>query len=84
MGIVQDTLCGICKFTLRDCFMDWATVQNILLCVPGWDGTVPTPTIIAPKPVDREADSQLSDPQASTLSANLNPLHQTLLLMTAC
>ena len=51
MGIVQDTLCGIRKFTLRDCFMDWATVQNILLWVPGWDGTIPTPAIIAPKPL---------------------------------
>ncbi|KAJ3537016.1 hypothetical protein NMY22_g5781 [Coprinellus aureogranulatus] len=30
MGIVQDTLCGIRKFTLRDCFMDWNAVQNIL------------------------------------------------------
>ncbi|KAH9982072.1 beta and beta-prime subunits of DNA dependent RNA-polymerase [Lactifluus volemus] len=32
MGIVQDTLCGIRKFTLRD-------LQNILLWVPDWDGT---------------------------------------------
>lgn len=51
MGIVQDTLCGVRKFTLRDCFMDWPMVQNILLWVPGWDGTVPTPAIIAPKPL---------------------------------
>jgi DNA-directed RNA polymerase II subunit RPB1 len=27
VGIVQDTLCGIRKFTLRDCFVDWVTVQ---------------------------------------------------------
>ncbi|PAV21644.1 beta and beta-prime subunits of DNA dependent RNA-polymerase [Pyrrhoderma noxium] len=51
MGIVQDTLCGIRKFTLRDCFLDWAQVQNILLWVPGWDGTIPTPTILKPKPL---------------------------------
>jgi hypothetical protein len=31
MGIVQDTLCGIRKFTLRDSFLDWNQVQNILL-----------------------------------------------------
>ena len=51
MGIVQDTLCGIRKFTLRDTFLDWAQVQNILLWVPDWDGSVPTPAIIKPKPL---------------------------------
>ncbi|TFK38673.1 hypothetical protein BDQ12DRAFT_683152 [Crucibulum laeve] len=51
MGIVQDTLCGIRKFTLRDCFLDWNQVQNILLWVPDWDGSVPTPAIIKPKPL---------------------------------
>ncbi|KAJ7151696.1 DNA-directed RNA polymerase II, subunit 1 [Mycena filopes] len=38
MGIVQDTLCGVRKFTLRDTFLDWNQVQNILLWVPEWDG----------------------------------------------
>lgn len=51
MGIVQDTLCGIRKFTLRDCFLDWTQVQNILLWVPEWDGTIPTPAVIKPKPL---------------------------------
>jgi DNA-directed RNA polymerase II subunit RPB1 len=51
MGIVQDTLCGIRKFTLRDCFLEWNQVQNIMLWVPDWDGTVPTPAIIKPKPL---------------------------------
>ncbi|KAF8201085.1 beta and beta-prime subunits of DNA dependent RNA-polymerase [Mycena galopus ATCC 62051] len=51
MGIVQDTLCGIRKFTLRDTFMDWEAVQNILLWVPQWDGTVPIPAILKPKPL---------------------------------
>ncbi|KIJ58730.1 hypothetical protein HYDPIDRAFT_163162 [Hydnomerulius pinastri MD-312] len=51
MGIVQDTLCGIRKFTLRDSFLDWNQVQNILLWVPDWDGNVPTPAIIRPKPL---------------------------------
>lgn len=51
MGIVQDTLCGIRKFTLRDTFLDWYQVQNILLWVPDWDGTIPTPAIIKPKPL---------------------------------
>ncbi|KAF9034222.1 beta and beta-prime subunits of DNA dependent RNA-polymerase [Hymenopellis radicata] len=51
MGIVQDTLCGIRKFTLRDTFLDWNAVQNILLWVPDWDGSVPTPAILKPKPL---------------------------------
>lgn len=51
MGIVQDTLCGIRKMTLRDTFLDWPAVQNILMWVDGWDGTVPTPAIVAPKPL---------------------------------
>ncbi|KAF7371316.1 DNA-directed RNA polymerase subunit [Mycena sanguinolenta] len=51
MGIVQDTLCGIRKFSLRDTFLDWNQVQNVLLWVPEWDGTVPTPAIMRPKPL---------------------------------
>ena len=51
MGIVQDTLCGIRKFTLRDNFVDWKAVQNILLWLPEWDGTVPPPAIFKPKPL---------------------------------
>lgn len=51
MGIVQDTLCGIRKFTLRDCFMDLDFVQNILLWVPEWDGVIPPPAIMKPKPL---------------------------------
>ncbi|TEB19077.1 beta and beta-prime subunits of DNA dependent RNA-polymerase [Coprinellus micaceus] len=51
MGIVQDTLCGIRKFTLRNCSMDWNAVQNVLLWVPDWDGTVPIPAILKPGPL---------------------------------
>ena len=51
MGIVQDTFCGIRKFTLRDTFLNWTQVQNILLRLPNWDGHVPTPAIIKPKPL---------------------------------
>ncbi|KAJ7668592.1 hypothetical protein DFH06DRAFT_1126070 [Mycena polygramma] len=48
---VQDTLCGVRKFPLRDSFLDWDPVQNILLWVPEWDGTVPIPAIVKPKPL---------------------------------
>lgn len=51
MGIVQDTLCGIRKFTLRDNFVDWKAVQNILLWLPEWDGEIPTPAILKPQPM---------------------------------
>lgn len=51
MGIVQDTLCGIRKFTLRDSFLEADFVQNILLWVPNWDGSIPPPAIIKPRPL---------------------------------
>jgi len=51
MGIVQDTLCGIRKMTLRDTFLDYHEVQNILFWVPNWDGVVPQPAILKPKPL---------------------------------
>ncbi|OWZ54006.1 DNA-directed RNA polymerase II subunit RPB1 [Cryptococcus neoformans 125.91] len=51
MGIVQDTLCGIRKFTLRDNFLDWLQVQHILLWLPEWNGTIPPPAIFKPKPM---------------------------------
>ncbi|KAF1811346.1 beta and beta-prime subunits of DNA dependent RNA-polymerase [Eremomyces bilateralis CBS 781.70] len=50
MGIVQDSLCGIYKITRRDVFLDKEQVQNLLLHVPGWDGTIPHPSIIKPQP----------------------------------
>jgi len=51
MGIVQDTLCGVRKMTVRDQFVDRDFMQNILLWVPGWDGILPPPAIIKPKPL---------------------------------
>ncbi|TIC59840.1 beta and beta-prime subunits of DNA dependent RNA-polymerase [Wallemia mellicola] len=51
MGIVQDALCGVRKLTLRDTFLDSKQVANILMWVPGWDGIVPTPAIMKPKPL---------------------------------
>jgi DNA-directed RNA polymerase II subunit RPB1 len=51
MGIVQDTLCGIRKFTQRDAFLDRALVMNLLMWVPNWNGVLPTPAIVAPKPL---------------------------------
>lgn len=50
MGIVQDTLCGVRKFTLRDMLMDFEQVQQVLLFVPEWNGEMPMPCILKPKP----------------------------------
>lgn len=51
MGIVQDTLCGVRKMTLRDSFIDYDQMMNILYWIPGWDGVIPNPTILKPRPL---------------------------------
>ncbi|ORX89671.1 beta and beta-prime subunits of DNA dependent RNA-polymerase, partial [Basidiobolus meristosporus CBS 931.73] len=51
MGIVQDTLCGVRKFTKRDCFLEKSLVMNILMWVHDWDGVIPTPAILKPQPL---------------------------------
>ncbi|KAJ3073317.1 DNA-directed RNA polymerase II subunit rpb1 [Podochytrium sp. JEL0797] len=51
MGIVQDALCGVRKFTKRDNFMQRDLVMNILMWVPDWDGVIPTPAILKPVPM---------------------------------
>ncbi|KAI9347609.1 DNA-directed RNA polymerase II largest subunit [Obelidium mucronatum] len=51
MGIVQDTLCGVRKFTKRDNFIARDLVMNILMWVPDWDGVIPTPAILKPIPL---------------------------------
>lgn len=50
MGIVQDTLCGIYKMCRRDVFLSKEQVMNILLWVPDWDGILPQPAILKPRP----------------------------------
>ncbi|KAL2311876.1 DNA-directed RNA polymerase II subunit rpb1 [Schizosaccharomyces pombe] len=49
MGIVQDTLAGVRKFSLRDNFLTRNAVMNIMLWVPDWDGILPPPVILKPK-----------------------------------
>ncbi|KAH0444210.1 DNA-dependent RNA polymerase ii largest [Colletotrichum camelliae] len=50
MGIVQDTLAGAYKLCRRDVFLTKEAVMNIMLWVPNWDGVIPTPAIIRPRP----------------------------------
>nr|CAG8499060.1 13409_t:CDS:2 [Entrophospora candida] len=51
MGIVQDTLCAVRKFTKRDCFLTKDLVMNIMMWVSNWDGILPIPCIIKPYPL---------------------------------
>jgi DNA-directed RNA polymerase II subunit RPB1 len=50
MGIVQDTLAGVYKMCRRDVFLTKEALMNILLWVPEWDGVIPHPAIIKPRP----------------------------------
>ncbi|KAL0264304.1 DNA-directed RNA polymerase II core subunit rpo21 [Diplodia seriata] len=50
MGIVQDTLCGVYKLCNRDVFLTKEQVMNVLLWVPDWDGVIPQPAILKPRP----------------------------------
>lgn len=51
MGIVQDTLCAARKLTKRDVFLDKDQMMNLLMHLPTWDGKMPMPAIIKPKPI---------------------------------
>ncbi|BAE57665.1 hypothetical protein F9C07_2225934 [Aspergillus flavus] len=50
MGIVQDTLCGIYKICRRDTFLTKEQVMNLMMWVPDWDGVIPPPAILKPRP----------------------------------
>ncbi|KAI1413283.1 beta and beta-prime subunits of DNA dependent RNA-polymerase [Hypoxylon sp. FL1857] len=50
MGIVQDTLAGVYKMCRRDVFLTREQVYNIMLWVPDWDGIIPMPAILRPRP----------------------------------
>jgi DNA-directed RNA polymerase II subunit RPB1 len=50
MGIVQDTLAGVYKLGRRDVFLNKEQVMNILLWLPDWDGVIPQPAIVKPRP----------------------------------
>lgn len=51
MGIVQDTLCAVRKMTKRDVFLTSDQMMNLLMFLPTWDGRMPMPAIIKPKPL---------------------------------
>ncbi|KAL6551725.1 DNA-directed RNA polymerase II subunit rpb1 [Orobanche gracilis] len=51
MGIVQDTLLGCCKITKRDTFIEKDVFMNILMWWEDFDGKVPAPAILKPRPL---------------------------------
>ncbi len=51
IGIVQDTLAGMRLMTKRDTFIEADVLMNILMWLEDWDGRVPTPTILKPRPL---------------------------------
>ncbi|CAN0036302.1 unnamed protein product, partial [Ectocarpus sp. 12 AP-2014] len=51
MGIVQDSLLGVCKMTKRDTFVERDLLMNLLMWVETWDGKVPAPAILKPRPL---------------------------------
>ncbi|KAG4153661.1 hypothetical protein ERO13_D03G005300v2 [Gossypium hirsutum] len=51
MGIVQDTLLGCRKITKRDTFIEKDVFMNILMWWEDFDGKVPAPTILKPRPL---------------------------------
>lgn len=86
MGIVQDSLAGVYKLCRRDTFIDKEMVMNMMLWVPNWDGVIPQPAILKPRP--RWTGKQLISmaiPQAISLFSQEDktdiPLNDTGLLI---
>jgi len=51
MGIEQDALCGVRKMTKRDVFLEKEQMMNLLMWLPTWDGKMPQPAILKPRPM---------------------------------
>ncbi|KAK7074174.1 DNA-directed RNA polymerase II subunit RPB1, partial [Halocaridina rubra] len=51
MGIVQDTLTAVRKMTKRDVFLEKSEMMHLLMFLPIWDGRLPQPAILKPKPL---------------------------------
>ncbi|RZR76520.1 hypothetical protein BHM03_00001334 [Ensete ventricosum] len=51
MGIVQDTLLGCRKITARDTFIEKDVFMNILMWWEDFDGKIPTPAVLKPRPL---------------------------------
>lgn len=85
MGIVQDSLCGIYKICRRDVFLDKTQLMQILMWIPNWDGTIPKPTILKPRPrwTGKQVISLVIPPGINKvdLADGYSPLNDTGLLV---
>jgi DNA-directed RNA polymerase II subunit RPB1 len=50
-GLVQDTLLGCSIFTRRDVFINKEFMMQLLMWIPSFDGKIPPPAILKPKPL---------------------------------
>ncbi|XP_071838270.1 DNA-directed RNA polymerase II subunit RPB1-like isoform X1 [Apostichopus japonicus] len=51
MGIVQDSLTAVRKFTKRDVFIEKDEMMQLLMWLPSWNGHMPQPAILKPRPL---------------------------------
>ena len=51
IGIVQDTLLGARIMTKRDTFIEADVMMNLLMWLEDWDGTIPMPAVLKPRPL---------------------------------
>ena len=51
IGIVQDTLLGSRLMTKRDTFIEADVMMNMLMWLEDWDGTIPMPAVLKPRPL---------------------------------
>ena len=51
MGIVQDALLGVTRMTKRDVFVEKDVFMNTMMWIASWDGTLPAPAILKPRPL---------------------------------
>ncbi|CAG9465526.1 unnamed protein product [Pedinophyceae sp. YPF-701] len=51
IGIVQDALLGCKLMTARDVFLEAHLFNNLLLQLQNWNGVIPTPAVLKPRPL---------------------------------
>ena len=49
MGIVQDSLLALSRYTKRDVFLDREMMMNCVMWIDTWDGILPAPAVLKPK-----------------------------------
>ncbi|XP_043467716.1 DNA-directed RNA polymerase II subunit RPB1-like [Leptopilina heterotoma] len=51
IGVVEDALLGAFKITQKDVFIEKSDFMNLLMFVSNWNGVIPQPCILKPKPL---------------------------------